>query len=138
MTVQMNPGWRIWSAVLAVFTATAGVGPHIYQAAYETPIFETVRSIAGWSTWSMAWFTVSACAVIATVTLEAVAWRLALLGAIAVSGTWLVGILWEYVVDGASISPTGLALWCWFVASNLIAATSAHQFEQKGRQGGGE
>jgi hypothetical protein len=136
MTVRMNPLWRTWSAALAVFSAVSGVGPHVNERAYSTPIFDTVRAIAGWTSWSVAWFAVSVCALTATFTLVAVAWRLALLGAIAVSATWLTGIVWEYVIDGVNVSPTGLGLWCWFVTSNLIAATSPTQFNRKGVEGG--
>lgn len=111
------------------FAIASGVGPLVDAGPYAAPIFATVRAIAPWEAWAVAWCAVATLAALTVATRQAWAWRWAIVGCIAIGGTWVVGVSWEHWIDGAPVSPTGLALWCWFLITNLIAATSRHQFE---------
>lgn len=129
VSLLIRPVWRWWSAAVACFALASGIGPIMDERPYAAPIFGTVRDIAGWHTWAVAWCLVAATALVAAVTRRAWAWRTATIGAIAIAATWVTGIVLSRFVDGNPISPTGLALWGWFLATNLLAVLSPFQFE---------
>ena len=120
---------RWWAGGILGFALTAAIGPLVNVGPYRTPIFRTVRAIAPWDLWAAWWLTVAVFAAVTVATRRAWAWRAATVGCIAVGGTWLFAICWEHWVNGAPITPTGLALWSWFLASNLLVTTSSRQFE---------
>ena len=127
--MRVNPRFRWWGGAIVGFATASAVGPLLDERPYRAPIFDTVRAIAPWSLWAVAWGTVAVFAAIAVITRRSWAWRAGLLGCIGVAGAWVFGISWEHWGNGRPISVTGLALWCWLLVSNLIAATSSHQFE---------
>ena len=127
--VRITRRWRWWAGSIFGFATASAIGPLVDERPYTAPIFNTVRAIASWPVWAAAWLAVATCAAAAVITRNAWAWRLCLTGCIATAATWVIGIGWEHWGNGRPISVTGLALWCWLLATNLIAATSVHQFE---------
>lgn len=127
--MKVNRRFRWWAGAVCGFATASAIGPLLDARPYAAPIFDTVRAIAPFQVWAVAWGCVAVLAAIATVTRYSWAWRAGLLGCIAVAATWITGISWEHWGNGRPISITGLALWGWLLASNLIAATSPHQFE---------
>ena len=127
--MRISRRFQLWAAAIVGFATASAAGPLYDARPYAAPIFNTVRAIAPWRLWAVAWGVVAVFAGIAFVTRRSWAWRAGLLGCIAVAATWVVGISWEHWANGRPISVTGLALWGWLLASNLIAASSPHQFE---------
>lgn len=129
MSLLIRPTWRWWSAAIATFSLGTGLGPLWDEGPYEAPIFDIVRDIAGWTTWAAAWLVVACLAAVSAITRRAWAWRTATLGAVAIAATWVVGISYSHWVEGNPISPTGLALWGFFLTANLIAVLNPDQFD---------
>lgn len=127
--MKVTKRWRYWAGAVAGFAITSGLGPLMDPKPYNVPIFNAVRAIAPWSVWAACWLAVAVLAAWTMVTRRAWAWRASVLGSIAIGGTWLFGVSWEHWVNDRPVSPTGLALWAWYLATNMIAATSRHQFE---------
>lgn len=130
--IRLANHWRWWASILGVFGALSAAGPWVNRAPYDAPAFDTIRRMAPWGAWSTIWLLVSVCCFAAALTRCPRLWRMGVISSVWVGFSWLSGVTYEYLIDGASVSLTALGLWLVFCVGNFLVATSSNQFVQTG------
>lgn len=130
--VKISSQARVASWSLAAFAAGIVYGFLVAPKVYQAPPFATLVAVMPVGAWAVCWAVVAAVMLIAAVTRSGVAWMIGVIVAIALATCWLIGLMFQWVVNRTPLSASGVALWCWFVVTLLMFVRSPRQFEQIG------
>jgi len=130
--LQVSAQARVASFSLAAFAAGIVYGFTVAPNTYSSPPFRTLIAVMPTEWWAALWAVVAVLMFVAGVTRQAAPWIAGTVGAIGLASCWLTGLMFQWVVNRTPLSPSGVALWCWFVFSLLLFVKSPRQFEQTG------
>lgn len=126
--VRLSTLARIWDFGLAVFGALVAYGLLDQAGLYNAPAFETVRLLAPLEVWAALWGLGAVGCLWSSLTGRFTLNRVGQLLMIGVAFCWFLALSYEHFIDKAAISPSGYALWMWFVLANVLSVSSPTQF----------
>ena len=117
-----------WS--MAAFACGLVYGFVFIPETYEVPAFRTLVTVMPVEAWAACWAVVAVLMGVAATTRIGLAWLIGAIAAISLASCWLVGLGFQWVVNRTPLSPSGVALWSWFVFTNLLFVRSPRQFDR--------
>jgi hypothetical protein len=125
--------WRIalrtvrWSIINALFMATYGLGLLFEPDSFHGPVFQVARSMLELHGWAWLMLTIGVLYVATAWTRLVQLYVLTQAASITLSTTWLAALLIARLQHGAPLTWGGVALWLFYITTNISASQQPHQ-----------
>jgi len=128
--LRTSPQARVASFSLAAFAGGLVYGFVALPGTYDAAPFRTLIAVMPVEAWAAAWAVVCAVMLVCGITRSGALWLTGAVLAILLASLWLVGLLYQWLKNSTPLSPSGVALWSWFVFTLLMFLRSPHQFDK--------
>lgn len=128
--VLVSPQARVASFSLSAFACGLVYGFVFLPDTYKAPPFKTLVTVMPVEAWAACWAVVAVLVAVAAITRSGLAWIIGAVSAIFLGSCWLTGLMFQWTVNRTPLSPSGVALWSWFVFTLLLFVKSPRQFDR--------
>lgn len=120
---------RVWAIMLCTFHFIYGFGLLVDPERFRTgEIYAAIQRVASLDFWALGFLTPAALFFVAAITRKFYVWTLAMFFSLIVTLTWFWCLIIARI-DGAPLTSGGIALWVWFLFTNVMVATVPNQIE---------
>ena len=118
----------LWATVLATFHLMFALGLVFDPSQFQGQVFNRIKGVASLKVWGYGFATTSFLFFVAAFTRKFFLWVFAMFFSTVITLAWF-GCIILARIEGASLTLGGIALWSWFLFTNLMVATNSNQVE---------